>query len=89
MNDLDKLRVMLPHWIEHNQGHGAEFSQWAEKLVSDTPEVAALLRRAVSSLEEAQSALEKALVKAGGPLEGHDHHGKHSHHSGGHHHHHH
>ena len=86
MNDLDKLRVMLPHWIEHNQGHATEFSQWAEKLVTDTPEVAALLRRAVSSLQDAQSALEDALARAGGPLEGASQHGHH--HSEGHHHHH-
>ena len=88
MNDLEKLRVMLPHWIEHNLGHGAEFSQWAEKLVADTPEVAALLRKAVSSLQKAQSALEDALAKAGGPLEGGSHHHGHHHHDGGHHHHH-
>ena len=88
MKDLEKLRVMLPHWIEHNQGHGAEFSKWAEKLVADTPEVATLLSKAVSSLQEAQSALEEALARAGGPLEGasqHEHGGHH--HSGGHHHH--
>jgi len=77
---------MLPHWIEHNQGHATEFSQWAEKLVTDTPEVAALLRRAVSSLQDAQSALEDALARAGGPLEGASQHGHH--HSEGHHHHH-
>ncbi len=84
MNDLDKLRVMLPHWIEHNLGHGAEFSQWADKLTADTPEVAELLRRAVNSLQDAQSALEDALGKAGGPLEGKSHHGHGGH---GHHHH--
>jgi hypothetical protein len=69
MNDLDKLRVMLPHWIGHNQGHGGEFAQWAEKLTGDSPEVAQLLRDAVQSLQEAQSRLEEALDKAGGPLE--------------------
>lgn len=82
MNDLEKLRVMLPHWIEHNLGHGAEFSQWAEKLTGDTPEVAALLRKAVNSLEDAQSSLEAALAKAGGSLERED-----AHHGHGHHHH--
>lgn len=68
MNDLEKLRVMLPHWIEHNQGHGAEFSLWIEKLKTDSPEVAALLRNAVDSLQEAQRSLTAALSKAGGPL---------------------
>jgi len=92
MNDLDKLRVMLPHWIGHNQGHGGEFAQWAEKLTSDSPEVAQLLRDAVLSLQKAQSCLEEALDKAGGPLEapgatpcehrhehGHEHHHEHNH----------
>ncbi len=88
MNDLDKLRVMLPHWIEHNQSHGAEFSQWADKLKGDAPEVAALLTKAVTSLTDAQAGLEEALAKAGGSLADHGHdHGGH-HHSGGHHHHH-
>ncbi len=88
MNDLEKLRVMLPHWIEHNQGHGEEFTKWAEKLVAGTPEVADLLRSAVSSLQDAQSALEDALVRSGGPLEGGAKHGHDGHHhSGGHHHH--
>ena len=88
MNDLEKLRVMLPHWIEHNRGHGEEFSKWVEKLVVDAPEVAALLSRAVSSLLDAQSALEEALAKAGGPLEGASKHGHGGHHHSGDHHHH-
>ncbi|RWX42928.1 hypothetical protein H206_03214 [Candidatus Electrothrix aarhusensis] len=87
MNDIDKLRVMLPHWIDHNQGHGGEFAQWAEKLTADSPEVAQLLRDAVQSLQEAQIRLEEALDKAGGPLEapggqsgsGHEHNHKHNH----------
>jgi hypothetical protein len=95
MNDLDKLRVMLPHWINHNQGHGGEFAQWAEKLAGDSPEVARLLHDAAHSLQKAQNCLEAALEKAGGPLDApgghskHDHsHSKHKHGSdGGHHHH--
>jgi hypothetical protein len=80
MNDLDKLRVMLPHWIEHNQSHASEFSQWQEKLADDTPEVAALLATAVRSLKEAQTALEETLEKAGGALESAHGHGKSHHH---------
>lgn len=91
MKDIEKLRVMLPHWIDHNQGHGGEFAQWAEKLADDSPEVVALLREAVQSLEKAQRSLEEALEKAGGPLEmpsnqgtcthNHSHDHKHHHHS--------
>jgi hypothetical protein len=29
--DEDKLRALLPHWIEHNAEHAAEFRLWAEK----------------------------------------------------------
>ncbi|WP_446009692.1 hypothetical protein [Candidatus Electrothrix sp.] len=98
MNDIEKLRVMLPHWIDHNQGHGKEFAQWAEKLTDGSPEVAQLLQTAVQSLQDAQNCLEQALEKAGGPLEapggGHNHHShdphKHEHTHGahgGHHHH--
>lgn len=83
MNNLDKVRVLLPHWLEHNQGHSTEFLQWADKLAAESPETAALLRSAVEALQVAQRALTEALGKAGGPLaDGHSHCG------GGHHHHH-
>lgn len=89
MKDIEKLRVMLPHWIDHNQGHGGEFAQWAEKLADDSPEVVVLLREAVQSLEKAQRSLEEALEKAGGPLEMPSNHGTCTHnHSHDHKHHH-
>lgn len=31
MTDLQKLRILLPHWIEHNAEHAAEFREWAER----------------------------------------------------------
>ncbi len=82
MSDLEKLRVMLPHWIEHNRGHGEEFSRWAERLAAENAGVAALLQDAVRSLQQAQDALEEALARAGGPLEEPHHH---EHHHGHHH----
>ncbi len=76
MDDLDKLRVMLPHWIEHNSGHGGEFLQWAGTMeAAGKPDIAELLKRAAASLRDAEAALAAALGKAGGPLAapGHDH----------------
>lgn len=83
MNELDKVRVMLPHWIEHNQGHGAEFSKWADKLESSSPEIAELLRQAAASLQDAEKSLQATLKRSGGPL----HSPAHQHHAEGHHHH--
>lgn len=81
MDDLDKIRVILPHWIEHNLGHGKEFAKWADVLVENGREdLAILLKKAEASLKDADSSLKEALQKTGGALEGHQH---------GHHHHHH
>ena len=30
-SEIEKLRILLDHWIEHNKEHGDEFRQWAEK----------------------------------------------------------
>jgi hypothetical protein len=27
-DDLDKLRILLPHWIEHNEEHAESFREW-------------------------------------------------------------
>jgi len=68
---------MLPHWIEHNSGHGREFEEWAQTLAaSGEPDIAGLLNKAAVSLRDAESNLLQALEKAGGPLKMH---GGHSH----------
>jgi len=85
MDIREKLRVMLPHWIEHNRGHAEEFARWSQELDDHDSDLAAMLARAVTALEEAHKALEETLSRAGGPLEQGD--GQHRH--GGHHHHHH
>ncbi|HID10856.1 MAG TPA: hypothetical protein EYP17_06095 [Candidatus Latescibacteria bacterium] len=61
MEDREKIRVLLSHWIEHNAEHAREFLKWAEKA----SEVAEELRRAAQYMEEAGRALEAALGKLG------------------------
>lgn len=62
--DIDKLRMLIPHWIEHNEGHAAEFRRWAAKL----DEADAILT-AADHIDAANEALEVALKQLGGALE--------------------
>ena len=69
MDEIDKLRVLLPHWIEHNGEHAGEFREWAEQV---GPARNALMA-AADLVEEANGRLEEALEQLGGPLEHHHH----------------
>lgn len=80
MNDIEKLRIMLPHWIEHNKSHSDEFKKWAEKIKNaGETELASLLVKAINGLTEADMALSTALEKLGGPAEGAEGHHHHDH----------
>lgn len=58
MNEQQKLGVLLPHWIEHNEEHAAEFRDWAARA---GPARAGLLQ-AAAALEEANRGLRQALA---------------------------
>ncbi len=81
MNELEKLRVLLPHWIEHNRGHAEECNKWATLAGQENgaKEVEANLKAAVTAMEEVSKYLEKALTAAGGAATD-DTHGHHHHH---------
>jgi hypothetical protein len=66
--DEDKLRLLLPHWIEHNTEHAAEFRNWAEKARAAGQEGAAdEIDTAAKELGWVNEALSAALGKLGGP----------------------
>lgn len=69
MNDPEKLRVLLSHWIDHNEEHAGEFRQWAEKAGAAAPDVLAAAER----MAPVNEALAAALAKLGGPSSHHDH----------------
>ena len=78
MTEIEKLRVLLPHWIEHNRSHMKEFEKWAETLAKcGEQEAADLMEKAISGLLGADKALSLALEKVGGPMEGEGHHRHH------------
>jgi hypothetical protein len=67
MTDQSKLRALLPHWIEHNAEHAAEFRNWAEKArAAGQEEVAEEIDTAAKELGWVNEALRAALHKLGG-----------------------
>ena len=77
MDEFEKLRVLLAHWIEHNSGHEAECLQWAEIAKRQGQEEVALsIEAAVHSMKIVNDHLYEALEKAGGKM-AHNH--QHSH----------
>jgi hypothetical protein len=64
MNEVEKLRVLIPHWIEHNQEHAAEFRRWVEQAGEAAPEILS----AADEMIQANASLAAALEKLGGAL---------------------
>ena len=29
-SDIEKLRVLISHWLQHNESHGEEYAKWAD-----------------------------------------------------------
>lgn len=64
--DLVKLRILLPHWMDHNEEHAAGFDEWAGKAAASGHEDAAqMIRRAAESMRQANQSLQLALDTLG------------------------
>jgi hypothetical protein len=65
MKETDKLRILIPHWIAHNQEHANEFQEWAHKASEAAPNILA----AADQMAQVNQSLMTALEKLGGALE--------------------
>lgn len=73
-SDLEKLQVLLTHWLQHNESHGSEYLKWAEVAREGGHTITAeLIEQAVEHLKKADESLEKALESVGGPSQEHHH----------------
>ena len=81
MSDIEKLRVLLPHWLEHNTAYADDYRAWAERAQAagaarrrapDRGQCAASFR--IEKLEGVNRDLAAALEHLGGSAEaaGHD-----------------
>jgi nickel/cobalt exporter len=70
MNDLDKLQVLLPHWIEHQTEHADELRTWAERIqLTGREDVAERLLVAAAALQQAGDQLSDLLNQVGEMVE--------------------
>lgn len=79
MNEIDKFRVLLPHWIEHNKNHEEEFNKWLSIIsLNGESEIASLLEKAVLPLQNIDTVLsqisDKICTLKGETSKGHTHH---------------
>jgi len=71
--DLAKLRILLPHWIDHNEEHAAGFEEWAAKAAAIGHEDAAqMIRRAAEAMRQANRSLKLAMESLGVPKVDHE-----------------
>lgn len=62
--DMEKLQILIDHWIEHNEEHAEEFRKWADRAKSSgNAAVRDDILSAVEKLRDANEHLRKALEK--------------------------
>jgi hypothetical protein len=80
MDNLEKIQLLLQHWIDHNKGHAEEFGQWQQTMAAEGQKaIADCLHEAIHSLEQIDHLLAKAMESAGGTVKTDHHHHGHSH----------
>jgi hypothetical protein len=61
-DDAAKLKILLSHWVEHNEEHAEEFAQWAVTAKADGKgQVHDHMMKAVKRMKEANRSLQAAL----------------------------
>jgi hypothetical protein len=62
--NVEKLRLLIPHWVEHNESHAAEYREWAIKAAEAEKDILA----AAEHIQACNHSLHHALERLGGPL---------------------
>ncbi|PIE65166.1 MAG: hypothetical protein CSA26_04820 [Desulfobacterales bacterium] len=75
MDNIEKLRVILQHWIDHNGGHVDEFEKWRQLMNNEgKTEIAASLEEAKTQMNKISDLLAAVLKDIGEPVAGDHHH---------------
>ncbi len=64
--ELTKLRILLKHWVEHNEEHSQEFITWASKAQAiGEAETGEKMLAAAEEMNKAGELLSQALGELG------------------------
>ena len=73
--DIEKLQMLITHWLQHNESHGREYAKWAAVArQAGHSSAAECIEQAVDLLAKADRSFAKALESVGGPSKRHEHH---------------
>lgn len=61
MDDIEKLRRLIPHWIEHNEEHSESYKHWAQRINESNPELSQILYEVSREGEKLNDLLKKAI----------------------------
>lgn len=61
MTDMEKLKKLLEHWVEHNEDHVKTYLEWAEKTeTSGNKELYNILKEIAENTKRMEGLFEKA-----------------------------
>lgn len=64
MTELEKLKHLLEHWIEHNDSHIKTYNEWAEKVASlGEKELAGILEQIADESRNLEKLFNQAIHK--------------------------
>jgi len=62
MDEIQKLSIVIEHWIEHHQSHMGEYRKWAQRAGGlGLERVKSGIEEAIETLSQSNKHLEKAL----------------------------
>lgn len=62
MSDLERLRILIVHWIEHNSEHALTYKEWADKAEAlNRKDVSLLLKKIATETEGLNNSFEEVL----------------------------
>jgi hypothetical protein len=63
---IQKIKVLIPHWISHNEEHAGEYRKWAERLEAEgLVDPAERLRQAADLVMGSNRHFQEAQTKLG------------------------